>query len=109
MLASRFFPSGFFPDQAGCATGRGPGASTIGRLISADSTPNKTESHQIGVNEPNFSNTIPPNSTPRNPPALWPKNSKPETLARQRGPNIRATRLDVGGTVGSQTEPEASP
>jgi hypothetical protein len=37
------------PDQAGCATGRVTGASTIGRLISADSTPNSTDSHQIDV------------------------------------------------------------
>ena len=37
------------PHQAGCATSRATGCSTIGRLISADSTPNITESHQIGV------------------------------------------------------------
>src|SRR6266480_6201469 len=55
-------------DQAGCATGRATGASTIGRLISADSTPNSTDSHQIGAYDPNCSNTMPPSSTPRKPP-----------------------------------------
>ena len=44
-----FAKFGCLPDQAGCATGRATGSSTIGRLISADSTPNSTDSHQIGV------------------------------------------------------------
>ena len=46
----KFFSAGTgLTDQAGCATGRATGASTIGRLISAESTPNSTDSHQIGV------------------------------------------------------------
>src|SRR6202045_2869151 len=96
-------------DYAGCATGRATGASTIGRLISADSMPNRTESHQIGVYDPNFSNTIPPSSTPRKPPTWWLKKAKPYSVASQRVPNISATRLEVGGTVDSQVRPVTMP
>src|ERR1700758_5358695 len=74
--------------QAGCGTARRTGASTIGRLISADSTPNRMESHQIGVYEPNFSNTIPPSHTPRKPPTWWLTNANPYSVANQRVPNI---------------------
>src|ERR1700739_4317161 len=96
-------------DYAGCAIGRATGASTIGRLISADSMPNSTESHQIGGYEPNFSNTIPPSSTPRKPPTWWLKKAKPYSVASQRVPNISATRLEVGGTVDSQVRPVTTP
>src|SRR6266436_7079440 len=96
-------------DYAGCATGRVTGASTIGRLISAESTPNSTESHQIGVYDPNFSNTIPPSKTPRKPPTWWLTKANPYSVENQRVPNIRATSADVGGTVESQVRPVAAP
>src|ERR1700675_794210 len=104
-----FFRSLCLPDQAGCATGRTTGASTIGRLIRADSTPNSTESHQIGVYDPNFSNTTPPSSTPRKPPTWWLTKANPYSVANQRVPNIKATSADVGGTVESQVRPVEAP
>src|SRR3981081_3197270 len=96
-------------DQAGCATGRATGASTIGRLISADSTPKSTDSHQIGVEGPNRSNTMPPSSTPRKPPTWWLTKANPYSVANQRVPNISATSAEVGGTVESQVRPVAAP
>src|SRR6202140_5998170 len=96
-------------DYAGCAIGRATGASTIGRLISADSMPNSTESHQIGVYDPNFSNTVPPSSTPRKPPTWWLTKAKPYSVANQRVPNIMATSAEVGGTVDSQVRPVMAP
>src|ERR1700752_1674654 len=92
-------------DQAGCATGRATGASTIGRVISADKRPNRTDSHQIGVYDPNFSTTTPqigvydpnfsttspPSQTPRKPPTWWLTKANPNKVANQRVPNISAT------------------
>src|SRR5260370_17547702 len=104
-----FFGSLYLPDQAGCATGRTTGASTIGRLIRADSTPNSTESHQIGVYDPNFSNTTPPSSPPRKPPTWWLTKANPYSVANQRVPNIRATSADVGGPVESHVRPAEAP
>src|SRR5271156_5609882 len=97
-----FFEGKSLPDQAGCATGRGTGASTIGRLISADNRPNSTDSHQIGVYDPNFSNTMPPSSTPRKPPTWWLTKANPNSVENQRVPNITATSAEVGGTVESR-------
>src|SRR6202035_1026389 len=99
MNSPRDFAGGCLSHQAGCATGRATGASTIGRLISADSTPNSTDSHQIGVYDPNFSNTTPPSQTPRKPPTWWLTKANPYSVANQRVPNIKATSADVGGTV----------
>src|SRR6201999_4119337 len=54
--------------HAGAAAGRATGFSTIGRLITAESTPNSTESHHTGLYEWVYSYARPPSQTPRKPP-----------------------------------------
>src|SRR5262249_7940093 len=80
------------PYHAGASAARATGFSTIGRLISAESTPNSTESHHTGSYEWVYSNAKLPRSTPRKPPTWWLKNAKPNSMASQRVPNITATR-----------------
>src|SRR5262249_56682990 len=59
---------GATPRQAGTAAARTTGFSTIGRLITADSTPNRTGSHHTASYEPRRTNTMPPRHPPRKPP-----------------------------------------
>src|SRR5262249_52453720 len=97
------------PYHAGASAARATGFTTIGRLISAESTPNSTESHHTGSYEWVYSNAKLPSSTPRKPPTWWLKNAKPNSMASQRVPNITATRPEVGGTVESQRKPVTAP
>ena len=78
-------------------------------MISADNTPNSTDSHQIGPYEPNLSNTIPPSRTPRKPPTS-------ALVAVMFGTRWFSTLFgfafvshQVGGTVDSQVRPMAAP
>src|ERR1700722_8493432 len=91
--------------QAGAAAIRATGFSTIGRLISAESTPNKIASHHTTVYEPVRSNAIPPSQTPRKPPTWWLKKAKPASVASHLVPNISAMMPLVGGTVESHIRP----
>ena len=54
--------------QAGAAAARTTGFSTIGRLMTAESTPNRIESHHTTSYEPVRTNATPPSQTPRKPP-----------------------------------------
>src|SRR5262249_33346126 len=63
----KILASGYL-SQAGAITGRATGFSTIGTLITAEITPNNTESHQTSSWEPLRVNATPPMSTPRKPP-----------------------------------------
>ena len=94
---------------ATAAARAGAGFSTIGRLISAERTPSRIESHQTTSYEPVRSNAMPPIRTPRKPPTWWLKNEKPTSIESQRVPNITCTRAEVGGTVESQVRPVAAP
>ena len=60
--------AGLDTDQAGAAAGRTTGFSTIGRLITAERTPSRIESHHTTSYEPVRSNSRPPSQTPRKPP-----------------------------------------
>src|SRR5262249_57774262 len=95
--------------QAGAIAGRATGFSTIGRLITADRTPNNAESHHTRSYEPVRSNAIPPINTPRKPPTWWLKKAKPKSIASQPVPNIIATQADVGGTVDNHMRPATAP
>src|SRR5215467_12441324 len=81
----------------------------IGRLIAADSRPNRIDSHQITSYEPVRSNTRPPSHTPRKPPTWWLKKARPASIVSHRVPNITATRPLVGGTVESHRIPITAP
>src|SRR5262252_892060 len=70
--------------HAGASAARATGFSTIGRLITAESTPNSTESHHTESYEWVYSNARPPSQTPRKPPTWWLKNAKPNSIASQR-------------------------
>ena len=96
-------------NQAGTAARRATGFSTIGMLISAESTPNRIASHHTGLYEPVRSNTMPPSQTPRKPPTWWLKKAKPASVASQRVPNISAMMPLVGGTVDSHIRPMVAP
>src|SRR5215216_1234657 len=95
--------------HAACGAMRTTGFSTIGRLISAEATPKKTESHHTTSYEPVLSNRIPPSNTPKKPPTWWLKKAKPNSMASQRVPNISATSEEVGGTVESHRSPVTAP
>src|SRR5260221_11997186 len=91
------------------AASRATGFSTIGRLISAEITPNMTPSHHTGSYEPVASNTTPPSQTPRKPPTWWLKKATPNSIASQRVPNITTTSPEVGGIDDSQSSPGTPP
>src|SRR5215213_10186212 len=95
--------------HAACGAMRTTGFSTMGRLISAEATPKKTESHHTTSYEPVLSNRIPPSQTPRKPPTWWLKKAKPNSMVSQRVPNISATSPEVGGTVDSHNSPVTAP
>src|SRR5262249_30306146 len=95
--------------QAGAAAARTTGFSTIGRLITAESTPSRIESHQTASYDPVRSNNTPPSHTPRKTPTGWLTNANPNSIASQRFPNMTATRPEVGGTVDSQNNPITAP
>src|SRR5580698_3711680 len=92
-------------DQAGATATRATGFSTIGRLISAESTPNRIASHHTTLYEPVRSNAMPPSKTPRKPPTWWLKKAKPAKVASHLVPNISAMMPLVGGTVESHIRP----
>src|SRR5262249_39045570 len=54
--------------QAGAAAARTTGFSTIGRLITAESTTSSLTSQQAASKDPVRSNSTPPSHTPRKPP-----------------------------------------
>src|ERR1700722_8578933 len=91
--------------QAAARATRCTGFSTIGKLISAESTPNRIASHHTALYEWVRSNTMPPSQTPRKPPTWWLKKAKPESVASQRVPNITVIMPLVGGTVESHMKP----
>src|SRR6266851_4408794 len=70
-------------NHAGAAAARATGFSTIGMLISAESTPNRIASHHTTLYEPVRSNAMPPIQTPRKPPTWWLKKAKPAKVASQ--------------------------
>src|SRR5580692_3420521 len=96
-------------DHAGAAAIRSIGFSTIGRLISAESTPNRIASHHTTLYEPVRSNAMPPSQTPRKPPTWWLKKAKPARVASHLVPNISAMMPLVGGTVESHIKPMVAP
>src|SRR5262249_44270778 len=96
-------------DYAVTTAVRATGFSTIGRLITAESKPNSTESHHTELYEPVRSNARPPSHTPRKPPTWWLKNGKPNNVVSHRVPNISATSAEVGGTVDSHSSPVTAP
>src|ERR1700686_3895182 len=91
--------------QAGAVAIRATGFSTIGRLISAESTPNRIAGHHPPWYERGRSKAMPPSQTPRKPPTWWLKKAKPAKVASHLVPNISAMMPLVGATVDSHFRP----
>ena len=88
---------------------RSTGFSTIGRLISADSTPNRIESHQIGVVGAELLEHDAAEPDAEEAADLMADEGEAISVANQRVPNISATSAEVGGTVESQVRPVTAP